>query len=462
MTSPRDTKKSQPPTVTKPSETPPNKKDVSSVSLKSLALKGSAWVMLGVAGGQTLRFVGNIILTRLLSPEAFGIMGIVNALLMGLRMFSDVGLRPSIIQNKRGEEPAFLHTAWIIQIIRGIVLTLLAAAFAWPMAILNNEPSLLLLIPVAGFTALIGGFNSIWLLVYSRRMVLNKLVILNLTTSLFTMLTMILCAWYFHSVWALVFGAFVGRIIKLIASHTILSGVPMRFQWEPEAGRTLIRFGRWMFISTALGFFIRRLDVFILGSYVGMSTLGLYILAKNLSQLAMQALMSLSSNILLPVYSRLAERGSKTLRRKMFKIRIILLALSLPPLWVLILWGDHLIALLYDDRYIEAGWILQILAAGGIASAIHITIGPVFLAVGDSFRHMIGTIFRLGLLILGMGVGAYLGGIPGIFIGLALTDWLHYPVLVYLLRPYGVWLPLLDFVAFGSSIIVIGIAWVLY
>jgi hypothetical protein len=74
---------------------------------------------------------------------------------------------------------------------------------------------------------------------------------------------------------------------------------------------------------------------------------------------------------------------------------------------------------------------------------------------------MIGTAFRLGLLIFGMSVGAYLGGIPGIFIGLALTDWLHYPVLIYLLRPYDVWLPLLDFVAFGTSIIVIGVAWML-
>jgi O-antigen/teichoic acid export membrane protein len=461
LTSPRETKKSQSPTATEPSETPPNKKDVSSISLKSLALKGSAWVMLGVAGGQTLRFVGNLILTRLLSPEAFGIMGIVNALLMGLMMFSDVGLRPSIIQNKRGEEPAFIRTAWTIQIIRGAVLTLLAAALAWPMVLLYNESSLLLLIPVAGLTALIAGFNSTWLLVYSRRMVLNKLIILGLTSSLFTMLAMILCAWYFRSVWALVFGAFVGSTIKLIASHTILSGVPMRFQWEPEAVSEIIRFGRWIFINTALGFFIQRLDIFILGSYAGMSMLGLYVLAKNLSQLVMRALMSLSSNILLPVYSRLAERGTKTLRSKMFKIRIILLVLSLPPLWVLVLWGDHLIELLYDDRYIEAGWILQILAAGGIATAIRTTITPVFFAVGDSFRQMISTAFRLGLLILCMTVGAYLGGIPGFFIGLALTDWLHYPVLVYLLRPYGVWLPLLDFLAFGTSIIVIGMGYVL-
>jgi len=432
--------------------------NTSSTPLKRLALKGSVWVMFGIGTGQALRFAGNIILTRLLSPQAFGIMGIVNALLMGLGMFSDVGLRPSIIQNKRGEEPTFLRTAWTIQVIRGIVLTLLAAALAWPIAWQYNEPSLVLIIIVASFTSLIAGFHSTWLLVYSRRMTLAPLTILGLTSYLFNMTAMILCAWYFHSVWALVLGAFVGITIKLIASHTILSGIKMRFQWEPSTVTELIRFGRWIFINTAMGFLVARLDVFIFGSFAGMGMLGLYILAKNLANLVMQVLKSLSSNILFPVYSRLAERNLKTLRNKMFKAKFVLLALFLPPLWTLILWGDNLIALLYDDRYIEAGWMLQILAAGATATTIRLTIGPIFLAMGDSFRKMLDTAIRLSLQIVSMTVGAYFWGIPGFFIGLALTDLLSYPTLIYLTRPYKVWLPLLDIVAFGSSFLIIGIA----
>ncbi|RKZ71201.1 MAG: polysaccharide biosynthesis protein [Gammaproteobacteria bacterium] len=432
--------------------------NTSSTSLKRLALKGSVWIMFGVGTGQALRFVGNMILTRLLSPQAFGIMGIVNALLMGLGMFSDVGLRPSIIQNKRGEEPTFLRTAWTIQVIRGIVLTLLAAALAWPIAWQYNEPSLVLIIMVASLTSLIAGFHSTWLLVYSRRMTLAPLTILELTSYLFNLIAMILCAWYFHSVWALVLGAFVGSIVKLIASHTILSGVQMRFQWEPSAVTELIRFGQWIFINTAMGFLVARLDVFIFGSFAGMGMLGLYILAKNLSDLVMQVLKSLTSNILFPVYSRLAKQNIKILRHKMFKARIILLAVFLPPLWTLILWGDNLVALLYDDRYIEAGWMLQILAAGATATTIRITIGPIFLAMGDSFRRMLNTAIRLCLQIVSMSVGAYFWGMPGFFIGLALTDLLSYPALIYLTRSYGVWLPLLDTLAFGTSIFVIGVA----
>jgi len=272
------------------------------------------------------------------------------------------------------------------------------------------------------------------------------------------MIAMILCAWYFHSVWALVLGAFVGCIVKLIASHTILSGVKMRFQWEPSTVTELIRFGRWIFINTAMGFLVARLDVFIFGSFAGMGMLGLYILAKNLSDLVMQVLKSLTSNILFPVYSQLAKRDIKSLRHKMFKARIVLLAVFLPLLWTLILWGDNLIALLYDDRYIEAGWILRILAAGATATVIRFTIAPVLLAVGDSFRNMIGTAIRLGLQIVSMVIGGYFWGVPGFCVGIALTDFFSYPALVYLIRPYGVWLPFLDTLAFGTSIFVIGVA----
>jgi len=453
----KNTEKSPPPAPTESAGS--SKSGVSPTSLKNLAMKGSAWTMLDIVMGQALRFGGNIILTRLLAPEAFGMMGIINALLTGLQMFSDVGLRPNIIQNRRGEEPIFLHTAWVIQIIRGILLALIVAVLAWPLAIFYKEPSLVLITSVAGITAFIAGFYSTWLLVLDRRIAQGKLTVLNLISSVLKIGAMILCAWYFPSVWALVLGSFVGGTVRLIASHTIFAGIPMRFQWEPKTVHELIRFGRWMFISTALGFLVTRFDIFIFGNFAGMAMLGFYTLAKNLSRLAIEAVTTFSSRILLPVYSRLAERNIEALRSRTFKIRTILLALFLPPLWVFILWGDHIVAFLYDERYQEAGWMLQILAAGATATAIITSIQPILLAVGDSFRHLLRTIARVFFMIVGMSVGAYMGGIPGFIVGLALTDFLTYPVMVYLIRPYGVWLPKLDAVAFGTSFIVIGIAW---
>jgi len=427
--------------------------------LKRLALKGSIWVLLGFGIAQILRIFGNVILTRLLSPEIFGMMGIVTALLMGLNLFSDMGLRGSIIKNKRGEEPIFLQTAWCIQILRGFILALLAVLLAWPLAYLNQEQLLFLIIPIAGSSMIIAGFNSTWLLVYSRRMILNKLVIFDLITQVVHLTTMFISAWLSPTIWALVFGKFVGSFFKLFVSHTFLAGVPMRFKWDPTIARELILFGRWVFISSALGFLVARLDIFIFGSIAGMTFLGFFILAKTLASVISVALTKLSSMVLLPVYSRLAERNLETLRQNTFKMRGILLALFLPPLWILVLWGDEMINLLYDERYQDAGWMLQILAAGAIPTAVITTINPVLLAVGDSFRHMLNSLIRLIFQILGMSIGFYIDGVSGFLIGLALTDLLSYPFIAFLIFPYRIWLPTLDLAALGISAIIIGMAW---
>lgn len=100
--------------------------------LRQRAMRGAVISLGGTAGHQVMRLLSNLALTRLLFPEAFGLMALMQTFMIGLQMFSDIGLRPSIIQNPRGEEPDFLNTAWTLQVARGVVLWLGACALAWP------------------------------------------------------------------------------------------------------------------------------------------------------------------------------------------------------------------------------------------------------------------------------------------------------------------------------------------
>ena len=90
--------------------------------------RGTAWVLFGFGLSQVGRLVGNILLAALLFQEAFALMAIVGAIIQGLVMFSDIGLGPNIVQNKRGDDRDFLDTAWTLQVLRGIVLAGLATA----------------------------------------------------------------------------------------------------------------------------------------------------------------------------------------------------------------------------------------------------------------------------------------------------------------------------------------------
>ena len=102
-------------------------------TLRQRVIVGSAWTLASFGLAQVLRFGSNIALARLLSPEIFGLMALVNLFLRGTQMLSDVGIGPSVTQSPRGESPAFLATAWTIQVTRGVLLALMCLALAKPM-----------------------------------------------------------------------------------------------------------------------------------------------------------------------------------------------------------------------------------------------------------------------------------------------------------------------------------------
>jgi O-antigen/teichoic acid export membrane protein len=424
-------------------------------SLRRLAVRGSLWTLGGYGAGMAFRLVGNIIVARLLYPEAFGVMGIVFAVMTGLTMFSDIGLAPSIIQNKRADEPAFLRTAWTVQIARGVFLWLLCVPLAWPVYWINKEPVFLSLMPVAGLTMILAGFQSVSLVTCKRRLDFARFTYLNIGAQFAGTVAMLVFAWFYPTVWSLLAHGFVSLAILLVGSHIYVPEIPMRVEWEPHAVHELVHFGRWIFLSTALTFLVSRLDIMILGGLVGMAMCGLYNVAKNYSRVLVEALGVLTTTVLFPVYSRLAERGRDTLREQTLRMRAVILALFLPPLCILAVCGRMLVNLLYDTRYADAGWMLELLALGSIATAITSTIEPVLLAQGDSFRYMLQMASRLALQVVGMLLGAYYGGTYGFVIGLILADFVNYPVLAALIRKYGVWLPALDAAAFLGSVLLI-------
>ncbi len=119
-----------------------------SVRLVSRLAKGTAIEVAGFGAGQVLRLASNLILTRLLFPEAFGLMAMLSLVLFGLTMLTDVGLGPAVIRSPRGDDPLFLDTVWSIKVLRGLSLWIVAALLAWPASILFRERALLLMIPV--------------------------------------------------------------------------------------------------------------------------------------------------------------------------------------------------------------------------------------------------------------------------------------------------------------------------
>jgi O-antigen/teichoic acid export membrane protein len=404
-------------------------------SIKKLAIRGTIWTIASYGTSQVIRLGSNLILSRLLSPDLFGLMALVYVFITGLHLFSDVGIGTSIIQNKRGDDQDFLNTAWTMQIVRGVVLTFGCFLIAWPVAIFYDKPgqavSLLLLIPIVGINTFVEGFNSTSLYSLSRQLAIGKLAIFELGIQIIAIGVMIVWAWIHHDIWALVIGSFVSVIIKMVWSHFLSTEPRNRIAWEPAAVKSIFSFGKWIFVSTVLTFMSEQTDRLILGRLITLTDLGIYNIAFTLADIPRQVLLAISGKVFFPTFSRLADLPRAEFRAKILQNRQLLLILAAFGLTLLTSFGDKLILLLYDERYKQAAWMLPLLAIGFWPRIMTQTIDQALFAIGKPRYVAYGSFFKFLFMAIALPLGFNVLGLSGAIIVIALNDLPFYGAIVY-------------------------------
>ena len=418
-----------------------------SLSLKQIARRGVIWSVASNGAEQFLRFGRNLILSRLLFPEIFGLMALTYIFITGLELFSDIGVGPSIIQNKRGEDPVFLNTAWTIQVLRGFVLWLMCLAITWPVAHFYGESQLLWLMPVIGLNTVIQGFNSTKSFTLQRRLAIRELTIYDFGGEVFSTGVTIIWTWLSPTIWALVGANILSTLCSMIWSHFLVSGYWNRFTWEPKAAKEIFDFGRWIFLSTAATFLGMQTDRLILGKLLSFRMLGIYGLAFNLANLPKQFVDSASERVLFPTVSKLAHLPRTTLRGKILKNRWTVLIPLAVGLAALVSYGDFLILLLYDDRYAQAAWMFPLITLGLWPGIMTQTVDPILFAIGQPRYTAYGCFLRFLWLLIGLPFGFYLmGGTQGAGIPatVAVVSFAEFPY--YVAINYGLWREGLNFI----------------
>ena len=397
-------------------------------SLRSLALQGTAWTLLGFGIGQILRLAGNLALARLLFPEAFGLVALATTLIGGIQLFSDLGVAPSIIQNERGDDPRFLDTAWVLQILRGLGVWLAASIIALPFAAFYAEPRLAGLAAVVALTAAISAFDSTKLHTARRHLALGRVTLIELAAQVASLSAMLGWALVDRSAWALVVGGVVASAFRLLASHLVLPGARNRLAWDPLAWRSLIRFGRWIYLSTILTFLSLQTDRMIFGRLVPIDVLGVYSVGAMLAAFAGDLVGRLGQSVVLPLYSGVM-RARRDLAAAFHTARRLILLGAGCLFGTLIASGPALVEILYDERYRAAGWALQILAAGGFVRALASTNGTALLARGESGWIAAANGAKLASMLALIPLGYARGGFPGAVAGFASSELVHFGVL---------------------------------
>lgn len=413
-------------------------------SLARRVVRSSSITVLGFGSSQVIRLAFNLVLTRLLFPEAFGMMALVNVLVMGLAMLSDIGIGPAIMQSPRGDEPPFLDTAWTIQIVRGMILWVIALAATPALAWVYDVPELNAFLPVAAFALVISGFRPTRFDTANRHLQAGLVTSLELLSQVSGLIVAIVLAWLYQSIWALVVSGLMTSIMQVILHHRFLPGHRNRFQWERSSAAELLHFGKWIFLSTLCGFAIGQADKLILGRHLDLPHFGLYNIAFFLASVPIMLGNAVTGRVLIPVFRASPPSESADNAARVRKLRAGALGALLAMAALLAFGGAWLIRFLYDPRYHEAAGLVVLIAVMQAPSLIILTCDQAVLAMGNSRRFFVLTMARAVLVTVGLLLGLAAGGLAGAIVGQGLGNLAAYPVLAWLLRPYGAWDPSLD------------------
>lgn len=440
--------------------------------LRARMLRSGAWLVGSNLGSQVLRLASNLVLTRLLLPQDFGLMAAVNTLYFALVMFSDLGVWQSVVKSPHGDDPRFLGTAWSMQMARagllalgvlGMVLGLLLGQGAGVFApdTVYADSRLPWMMSVFALCALLQGGESMRLATAQRQLHGRVMARLELSSQLAALFVTLGLAWWTQTVWALLAGTLIGSAMRTLLSHLVVPGAPVRPCWDRSHVRELLGFGKWVLLSSVVGFLAAHGEKLILGATLGLATFGVFAIAGNLLAAAMGVYSTINGRVIFPSLSQALRDGDETgLVRVYTRVQQIADGFLGLLTGMLLMAGQWVVWLLYDARYHEAGWMLQWLSLGLLAMR-HQVVEQLMFARGMPAWVTTNNILRAVLLATAVPAGYTLAGERGAIAGVVLSQFASWPLSLYFKYRQGLlhwgterwWLPALLVGMAGGSIV---------
>jgi O-antigen/teichoic acid export membrane protein len=396
-----------------------------------LLLRGTVWTIGGFLVAQGLRFATSIVLARLLAPELFGTMLIVNSLRAGIELMSDIGAGQNIICNKNADDPEFYNTVWSLQVIRCLILCVIFLAAAVPAAHFYQSPVLNYVMPVTGLGFLFMGFTSISPNFVRKRMQFAKLNAYETIVSFTHAASHILLALISPTIWALVFGSLCSSLAAMIGSYFLLKDVRLRFIISKRFVWQILEFGKWLFISSIAYFLATNFDRLYLAKIVPLQIVGIYGIARSISDLASSMVMRLGNMLLVPFVASHSQMPRREFRKQLAPIRLKFLLLAALGFAALVAAADLGIQVLYDQRYQAAGWMLPVLVIGSWFSMLVNLNESTLLGLGKPSYSAASNSSKFLFLLIALPLSFTIFGLVGGIMVVALADVCRYvPVLI--------------------------------
>ena len=295
--------------------------------ITSRVLSGSAWVLGMQLFSKGFGAVQLFILARMLAPHDFGLFAIALSMLLAFEVLTRTGFDDALIQ-KRGNIEDSVHTAFGIQIIRGVVMTALIIFTAPYIAGFFNEPAVAPVVSTLALVQLLRGFRSPGVILLQRELNFRLESKFLAVGKIFTIITTLILAFQLQSVWALIYGAVIGEAALVVLSYAIHPYRPKLF-FSLGKAKELVKFGIWLFLAGIASYIALQADNIAVGKLLNAEALGIYYMAFKIANLIVMEIAMPLIKTLKPAYAAL-QGDAERLRTGLEKTIALFFAILLP------------------------------------------------------------------------------------------------------------------------------------
>lgn len=368
---------------------------------------------------QTLQFVISIILSRLLTPHDFGLVGMITVFTGFISLFNELGFGVALIQKEKVTEQHYSSIFWL-NLLSGLSLTGVTIIVAPFVAKFYDEPQLASLMRLIATSFFISSMGIVQNAILIRTLQFRLLSIVEIVKIVFAGAFAVLLAIAGYGFWSLAWQFLTMSIISTLGLWWATNWHPqLSFSWI--AVKDLVRFSINLLGFNTLQYWVRNGDNLLIGKYMGSEGLGIYFRAYNLMLFPLNQITSVLGVVMLPTLSRM--QNDKRLTKLIYLRMVGAIAFFLFPLMMgMFVAGEHLIMVFYGSQWGAVIPLLRIFSLLGLVQSLSVTVGLIYQSQGRTdwlFRWGLVT----GILLIGsIIIGVYLGTIQAVAIAYAFTS----------------------------------------
>ncbi|MDE5877716.1 MAG: lipopolysaccharide biosynthesis protein, partial [Muribaculaceae bacterium] len=337
---------------------------MSNQTLKQRTISGMVWVGIQKFGILAITFLSNIILARLLTPDDYGMIGILTVFIAVSNTFVDGGFGSALIQKTNPTQSDYTTVFYWNIILSCFLYVLLYIIAPWIETFYHNISGLKNILRVQGIVIIINALTIVQFTKLRKAMQFKLLARLNVYSAISSVLIAIFMAYKGYGVWALV----MQQITLSIANVVLLWYF---YGWKPTNGikkqsiKELFSFGSFIFFANILNTIGNNINSVLIGKFFSASTLGYFTQAKKIEDVSSLGLLAVVEQVTYPMLVEVKDNFTR-MARILEKFNNILLAITMPLMYCIFLLAKPIILFLFSEKWLPSVPMLQIMCIYGI------------------------------------------------------------------------------------------------